>query len=65
MMGVGTEIEGGYGGTPPINRRSLVSLSPIDSGVGEGKILGAKCPKFGVEGAVLEDFGDILENCGI
>ena len=29
--------------------------------IGGGKILGAKRPNFGAEGAVLENFSDILE----
>ena len=51
------DLTGGDGGTAPINPRLVVSLSPINSGVG-GKILGAKRPKFGAEGAVLENFSD-------
>ena len=58
--GSGTEIEGGRG-QPPINRRSLVSLSPVDSGVG-GQNFGREAPKLRRRRRLfLENFGDTLE----
>ena len=57
QRGDGDGNRGGDGRQPPINRRTFVSLSPINSGDG-GKILGGEHPKFGAEGAVLENFSD-------
>ena len=44
------------------HQRPLISKSvpPSIWGLG-GKILGAKRPKFGAEGAILENFSDFLE----
>ena len=63
-MGADRDAQSGGGrrgaAPPPINGRLLVSLPPIDLGVGD-KILGAKRPKFGVEGAFLVNFSDFSE----
>ena len=56
----GTDLEGATGAQPTINLRLLVNLFSHRIG-GWGKILGAKSPKFGAEGAVLDNVSYILE----
>ena len=53
---------GGDGCHAPIKYYLLLSLPPMKLMVG-GKILGAKCPKFVVEGAVLETFSNFRKSC--
>ena len=58
----GTDLEvGRWWGGPTINGRLVVSLSPHRFGGWWGKILGANRPKFGAEGAFLENFSNIFK----
>ena len=55
------QLGGGRGGLPPPMLAEGHFLPPQIFEVG-GKILGAKPPKFGAGGAVLENFGRIFVN---